>query len=661
MINEGIPCFDNALRETDARIDRETEDLFDLFKQMHWKEALEQKIKPHKPLRFERLVYDKAADWMALLNLGGNSRILDAGCGWGTLTFQLAGNCESIYAMDSSRYAVKFVQVRSRQDGYKNVFPLRGNVLQLPFPDNFFDLVVLNGVLEWIGCADEKKHPVAVQKSFLKEISRVLNADGQLYVGIENRYSATYFLGQKEGHVNLRFISLLPRAVADAYHRWKKKTPFRVYTHSLNKYLSIFKECGFDDVSVYAPIPQYQKFSHLIPLDNINAITYYIQHMFSHTKPAAMKIRSIVNMLGLFKIIKYFVPCFSFIARKHRLDNDIDLFLNEHHRLFSSVAKAPEHPVRYSYTLYSGRNNILAFPFNNNDKKPMVVVKVSRQRIQPPAGKLFPDPSITRPPAASLTFPPPAEPGDSVSRESDISEMLFEGWRGNNCLSISSTVSGAPLEALIRTHKHSPATLKKYMVIVSNWLSAFQRATNNSTLIIDHRTARKYFDPMIEAAEKHIADKTEKKFILERIKNLEMSVDGKRIPLVTQHRDFGPSNILVLDKKIAVIDWELAQPNGEPLYDLFYFLSRFFFLIYSDRLKNPTCDFPDIALFSKKIFFNPHSEFHQFISDIIRNHIRAIGVEPDTAKMLFLWQEIEKNRNYPILNLFFNNEKSFCL
>jgi aminoglycoside phosphotransferase (APT) family kinase protein len=47
-------------------------------------------------------------------------------------------------------------------------------------------------------------------------------------------------------------------------------------------------------------------------------------------------------------------------------------------------------------------------------------------------------------------------------------------------------------------------------------------------------------------------------------------------PLVFQHGDTGTWNLLVRpDGRVAFIDWENGEPNGMPLWDLFYFLRTF--------------------------------------------------------------------------------------
>lgn len=45
---------------------------------------------------------------------------------------------------------VEFMRQRFEQDGVANVQLIMSSFAQMPFPESFFDLIVLNGVLEWL-------------------------------------------------------------------------------------------------------------------------------------------------------------------------------------------------------------------------------------------------------------------------------------------------------------------------------------------------------------------------------------------------------------------------------------------------------------------------------------------------------------------------------
>jgi len=58
------------------------------------------------------------------------------------------------------------------------------------------------------------------------------------------------------------------------------------------------------------------------------------------------------------------------------------------------------------------------------------------------------------------------------------------------------------------------------------------------------------------------------------------------LPLVREHRDFGPYNVLIDGlERIAVLDWENAELQGLPALDLIYFLA--YFALFLDGAQHP--------------------------------------------------------------------------
>jgi SAM-dependent methyltransferase len=72
--------------------------------------------------------------------------VLDVGCGPGWLTVQYAQGGVNAYAIDLTPCAVSLTQSFLKLHGLSAVVT-EGNAEQLPFADNFFDLVVASGVL----------------------------------------------------------------------------------------------------------------------------------------------------------------------------------------------------------------------------------------------------------------------------------------------------------------------------------------------------------------------------------------------------------------------------------------------------------------------------------------------------------------------------------
>jgi hypothetical protein len=62
--------------------------------------------------------------------------------------------------------------------------------------------------------------------------------------------------------------------------------------------------------------------------------------------------------------------------------------------------------------------------------------------------------------------------------------------------------------------------------------------------------------------------------LLERTKELIAPLKGRSLSPVFEHGDLSHPNILLLKNGgVGIVDWELAEPNGLPTYDLFFFLT----------------------------------------------------------------------------------------
>lgn len=95
--------------------------------------------------------------------------VLDAGCGGGrySVAWKLLG-ADSVIGLDFSTQGIEDAQKRVEEKGIKKVKFIKGDVLNIPFDDNSFDIVFSNGVL----------HHTSNWKKGIKEIVRVLKPEG---------------------------------------------------------------------------------------------------------------------------------------------------------------------------------------------------------------------------------------------------------------------------------------------------------------------------------------------------------------------------------------------------------------------------------------------------------------------------------------------------
>ncbi len=142
------------------------------------------------------------------LPVSENARILDAGCGTGTLTLALLRALKSpvkLTAIDLSSSVISTARkyVNKNNPNQQEVRFAQGNVLALPFADESFDLIVTSGVLEYVPLEEG-----------IKELARVI-APGGYFLHLPMRPSvATRFL-----ELLFRFKTHPPEEVADTTDR----------------------------------------------------------------------------------------------------------------------------------------------------------------------------------------------------------------------------------------------------------------------------------------------------------------------------------------------------------------------------------------------------------------------------------------------------------
>jgi SAM-dependent methyltransferase len=121
-------------------------------------------------------------------------KILDAGCGEGRNLFYFINNDYDVYGIDRNPGAIQMLRYVAKTKN-KNIDAERfqiGNIEHLPYPDNFFDLIMCISVLHF---SDDLKQYYRM----LSEISRVLKKEGILFVRMDSLIGLSESFAQVDG------------------------------------------------------------------------------------------------------------------------------------------------------------------------------------------------------------------------------------------------------------------------------------------------------------------------------------------------------------------------------------------------------------------------------------------------------------------------------
>ena len=272
---------------------------------------------------FSRVVDEDRGSWYNFVPLEGDCSVLDVGAGWGAISFALSRYFRNVTALDAVFERTQFVETRREQENVDNIQCLCGNIMKLPFADSTFDLVVMNGVFEWVGLSDLSKSAYEVQVHVLRELNRVLKPGGHLYIGIENRFGIDYILGFRDHHSGLKYSTLLPRFMADIYSMLVKGRPYRTLTHSYYGYKRLLSKTGFGGHRFFFPVSTYRKFHYLIPLSEPAIIEFTFSNLIpekliftSKLAKTMFRLAHFTLKLRLAPLIKFFVTSYSIFAQK---------------------------------------------------------------------------------------------------------------------------------------------------------------------------------------------------------------------------------------------------------------------------------------------------------------------------------------------------------
>jgi hypothetical protein len=375
-----------------------------------------------------------------------------------------------------------------------------------------------------------------------------LKSDGCVYIGIENRIAIKYFLTVPEDHMGIRFISLVPRYLADKVCIMKTGRPYLAKIHTKMGYKTLLNKTGFRNASFFMPIQDYRIFHNLVPSDNRS-----IQKHFIESYKGVSKWNIFYNILYKLNILGLFINSYSIFAFKS------DIALGRiFHPIINKLGISKDNVRLYLKGRYAYRSSISAVMFHKDKVRKPIYIKMNK------------------------------DPRDSLNIEKEYKVLLragvicknnpkgkvlkteiYELNRGRKAL-VQRALMGENLanDFLSLNYARQLRTATLWLPELAEWLSDFHLKSTKLLKVNENRVTKIFSDRLDMAKE---VDRTIGSNMYASIDKIINNIADLNIslPIGLIHGDFSPINVLVERNDLYyIVDWEDANPVDCGLDDI---------------------------------------------------------------------------------------------
>jgi hypothetical protein len=209
-----------------------------------------------------------------------------------------------------------------------------------------------------------------------------------------------------------------------------------------------------------------------------------------------------------------------------------------------------------------------------------------------------------------------------IGDEGTVPRPLFAGRHADLAIVGETAVDGVPFRKQTRATADCP---NAHAVV--DWLLELGRLTAHTQPTGSPGIAAWLEALLARFTELYRVDPVHGDFLADQVAAIARSEAG--LPLVFQHGDPGPWNLLVTrEGRPAFLDWEAADPEGLPLWDIFHFL-RSFGLAISRR----TGRSDPIRSFTEQVLAD--SDLSRLIAQATTRFCAATALRPELVEPLF--------------------------
>ena len=186
------------------------------------------------------------ANLLRCLDLSGVKRVLELGCGCGSITRYLGEQSHlEIDSIEGSQTRAALAALRCKN--LDNVTISTANFNQINLPENYYDLVLFVGVTEYAGRFSVADNDEEALQNLLTLAKSATTEKGLTLIAIENRTGLKYLMGANEDHYGVPYIGV---------ENYPNSTGIRTYTKQ--EWLQQISQAGFSNNTFLYPFPDYK-------------------------------------------------------------------------------------------------------------------------------------------------------------------------------------------------------------------------------------------------------------------------------------------------------------------------------------------------------------------------------------------------------------------
>jgi 2-polyprenyl-3-methyl-5-hydroxy-6-metoxy-1,4-benzoquinol methylase len=250
-----------------------------------------------------------------------NKNVLDYGCGLGALGVKAAQKGAIVTFVDSCWIRLKMAKFINDEinNSQNHSYLASSDIQNIKKHGKKYNLILINGLLEWIPSTTHQKHDSALQSqlNFLENCKDILTEDGRIFVAMENRFSFLYQIGYPEDHTEIKLISIKDRINGNKIHLSKNGIDYVNLTWAYNDYFINVKKIHLKVEKIFGLFPDYRFTEKIIDLNNCdNEILLEAIKLEKIIYPDIEEYNEYINYLADLNVLKHFIYSFGVILKK---------------------------------------------------------------------------------------------------------------------------------------------------------------------------------------------------------------------------------------------------------------------------------------------------------------------------------------------------------